>query len=386
MMEMDQEKNDNRGKAGKGRYTGKSVAEKIIDFPVQTGYALGTMKEISKDTVVKTAEIGKDVVVKTAGIGKDVVVKTAGIGKDAVVKTAEIGKDAVVKTAGIGKDAVVKTAEIGKDAAIKSAEIGKEAVKITAVTGKKIITEPPKAVEKVVDRKIVADRAKDPWEYFQVLLNFFGPFLAAFAVFMIYYASLPHSIANRLLASSGLYMIPFVTGDKTVLISTAPSFHGYGQYLIAVNLAIMDSLLAWFIVYNIDLMKRWKKAGQLINAIEGKSRFMLEKYPRLRSIAAVFIILLVMIPFQGSGGLTASIVGRLMGLRPWKVLLSVAIGAFTGCLAIAYMVDTIKKYVSTPVQIIIFAVFVGLITLFFVLSYKRDRKSVAGNDSADFRR
>ncbi|MDP6155650.1 MAG: small multi-drug export protein [Candidatus Thermoplasmatota archaeon] len=358
---MEQEKNDNRAKAGKGRYVRRSVAETIIDFPVHTGYALGTMKERSKDVVIKTAEIGKDV----------------------VVKTAEIGKDAVVKTAEIGKDAVVKTAEIGKDAVLISAQIGKEVVKKTAVTGKKIIIEPPKAVEKVVDRKIVADRAGNRWEYLQVLLNFFGPFLSAFAVFMIYYASLPKSMAGRLLASSGLYMIPFVTGDKTVLISTAPSFHGYGQYLIAVNLAIMDCLLSWLIVYNIDLMKRWKKPGRLINAIEGKSRFMLEKYPRLRNIAAVFIIFLVMIPFQGSGGLTASIVGRLMGLRPWKVLLSVAVGAFTGCLAIAIMVGTIKKYVSTPVQFIIFVVFVGLITLFFVISYKRNKKVVVGTERVD---
>ncbi len=372
---MNQEKNDICGMERKGRYAERSDTEKIIDFPISTGYALGTVKERSKEVVIKTAEIGKDVVVKTAEIGKDAVVKTAVIGKDAVVKTAEIGKDAVVKTAVIGKDAVVKTAVIGKDAVITSAQIGKEAAIKTAVTGKKIIIEPPKAVEKVVDRKIVADRAADRWEYLWVLLNFFGPFLAAFAVFMIYYASLPHSMANRLLASSGLYMIPFVTGDKTVLISTAPSFHGYGQYLIAVNLAIMDSLLAWFIVNNIDLMKKWKRAGRLINAIELKSRAMLEKYPRLRSIAVIFIILLVMIPFQGSGGLTASIVGRLMGLKPWKVLMSVAIGAFVGCLAIAYMVDAIKKYVSLPVQITLFVFFVGLITLFFVLSNKKEKKS-----------
>jgi len=73
-----------------------------------------------------------------------------------------------------------------------------------------------------------------------------------------------------------------------------------------------------------------------------------------------------------------------MGLRPWKVLLSVAIGAFAGCLAIAYMVESIKKYVSTPVQIAIFAVFVGLITLFFVFSTKRNKKAVGENDGADF--
>ena len=330
---------------------GKEFSGKLMDIPTPVGGTLHDVKEISKDAVKKTAEKSKEMAQKTAEKSMDVAIKTKEMSKEIAHKTAEKGAEEAKKTAEKGAEVVKKTAE-------KSKEVVKDS-------------------KKAMDRKIAADQAESKREYYWILFNFFGPFAAVITIFICYYIFLPNSTASHLLASSGIYFIPSPAGDKTVLISTAPGFHGYGKYVMAINLAIMDTILAWFLTFNIDLVKRWRGAGRVIIAIEDKSKGLFEKHKWLKKIAVVFIALFVLIPFQGSGGLSASIIGRLMGLKPWKVLVAVSVGALTGCLAIAYMVDTITKYFSTPVQITIFVVFVSLVTLFFVSSYRKDKRKKA---------
>ena len=369
------------GKVGaveKVKGLGSNVAEKIMECPTPIGGTISDVTDITVDIARKTAETGKDAAKKTMEIGVDVVKISGEMGVGAVKKTAEMSKDAAKKTVEISADAVKKTAEMSKDAAKKTVEVSADAVKKTAVKSKEVIVES----KKKMDSKIEADRAKDKWEYTLILLNFFGPSMAAILVFVIFFLGLPNSTASRFMVSSFLSFIPLV-GDKIALISSAPYYHGHGSYIMAVTIAIMDSLLSWFIVYNIELVKKWGRIGSIIIKIEKQSRSLLDKYLWMRKAAIVFIVIFVMIPFQGSGGLAASIIGRLMGLKPWKVLFSVAAGSLLGCLGIAYMVDTIKKYLSQPVQYTLFIVFIGLITMFFVASYRKEKKAekMAANGS-----
>ena len=343
---------------------GKELSDKIMDIPIPVGGTLHDVKEISKDAVKKTAEMSKEMAVKTAEKSMDVAIKTKEMSKEIAHDTAEMGVEVAKKTAEKGAEVVKKTAEKGKDAAKKTVEKSRE-----------VIVES----KKKMDKKIEADRAKDKWEYILILVNFFGPFLAVIGVFVIFFVALPNRTASRFVISSALSFVPLV-GDKTVLISNAPHYSGHGVYIMAVTIAIMDSLLSWFIVYNIELVKKWGKIGPMIIKVEKQSQGLLNKYDWMRKVAIIFIVIFVMIPFQGSGGLAASIIGRLMGLKPWKVLLSVAIGSLLGCLGIAYMVDTIKKYISQPVQITIFVVFVALITLFFISSHRKNKRAKADDN------
>lgn len=76
-----------------------------------------------------------------------------------------------------------------------------------------------------------------------------------------------------------------------------------------------------------------------------------------------------MVPFQGSGAVTASVVGRLTGLRPMKVWLAIIIGALLGCSIIAYFTDLIIYLTEVNIIISILILFSVLIILYF--SYKR---------------
>ena len=89
----------------------------------------------------------------------------------------------------------------------------------------------------------------------------------------------------------------------------------------------------------------------------------------------VGIILFVMVPFQGSGGLVGSILGRLIGMKPWSIFLAISTGAIIGCLLIAYFADAILSvFVKNFLQVVLLfiIIFVILIMLYF---YKKNKNS-----------
>jgi len=52
-------------------------------------------------------------------------------------------------------------------------------------------------------------------------------------------------------------------------------------------------------------------------------------------------MLFVMVPFQDSGGLVGSIIGRLIGMKPWNIFFAISAGSIFGCILIAYFADII---------------------------------------------
>ena len=328
------------------------LVEETIDEAADT--AMGELVEETVVDVVEELEAAASLAEGEASQLPEAAKKGTGLARGATRR----GVDAAKRTVGKGKDVARKTAGKGKNVARETARKGKKALADS---------------KRFIDRRIAADRARSRGEYVTILFNFFGPLVAMILLFVGYFLFLPGSTASRFLGSSWAYFIPSPTGDKTVLITAAPHLQGYGSYLMALNLAVLDTLLAWFLVYNVDLVKRWRWGGKVIGAIERRSRALFDRYPKLRKVSLVFVAFFVLIPFQGSGGFSASIIGRLMGLKPWKVLVAVASGALAGTLLIAYMVDAIKTYVSTPVQIVIFVVFVALLTAFFLSSFMKGK-------------
>ena len=60
-----------------------------------------------------------------------------------------------------------------------------------------------------------------------------------------------------------------------------------------------------------------------------------KEHKYLSKLAYGGLALFVAIPFQGSGGLTATIIGRILGMGKYKVLYSVFLGAIFGTTLIA---------------------------------------------------
>jgi len=138
---------------------------------------------------------------------------------------------------------------------------------------------------------------------------------------------------------------------------------------IALAVAYIDIIVALFLVWNYDIAKKIPLVGQFIIKIEEKGKNVEQKYGWIKPLRFIGIVLFVMIPFQGSGGLVASIVGRLIGMKPWITFLAITIGAIVGCLLIALFAQAFLIFIeiNTILTLIFVLIIILAILLYFVI-------------------
>ncbi len=112
-------------------------------------------------------------------------------------------------------------------------------------------------------------------------------------------------------------------------------------YLIVIAITFIDFCVGLFLIWNFDLSKEIPLLGWAIRKFEGKTTGILEKNKWLTTLATVGVALWVMLPFQGSGAFGAALIGKALGLDPYRVLVAVVIGSFFGALLVALIVDGI---------------------------------------------
>ena len=133
--------------------------------------------------------------------------------------------------------------------------------------------------------------------------------------------------------SGGEITIPFI--DKLIVV---PEIN---PLIMALTIAFVDIVVALFLLWNYDLAKKIPLIGKFMIKVEQIGRSSSDKYAWVKPLRFIGIILFVMVPFQGSGGLVGSILGRLIGMKPLNTFFAISIGAVTGCLLIAYFADAI---------------------------------------------
>jgi len=101
--------------------------------------------------------------------------------------------------------------------------------------------------------------------------------------------------------------------------------------------------------------------GKWIIKTEKKgSKVMSESRP-IETLSFIGIVLFVMFPLQGTGGVGASILGRTIGMNPYKVWFAIIIGAVVGCFLIAYAAEFFWEiFIGNPLT--------GLIILFIIIA------------------
>ncbi len=147
---------------------------------------------------------------------------------------------------------------------------------------------------------------------------------------------------------------------------------GIDPMFAALNVALVDIFGAIFLAWNFDLFEKIPGVGWVIMKIEKKSLETLDKNPWMDEVAFVGLIIFVIVPFQGSGAVGASILGNIIAMKPEKVLLAVEIGAIVGTLAIAYLSSVFIALIFT--NILYAFVLVALLAVFFLMMMKvKDR-------------
>jgi uncharacterized membrane protein len=136
---------------------------------------------------------------------------------------------------------------------------------------------------------------------------------------------------------SGYFFPPL--GKETII--PAGIIAGINPLIMALSIAFVDIIVALFLVWNYDLAKKLPLIGSFIDKIEKIGKKTSSKYNWIKPLRFIGIMLFVMVPFQGSGGLVGSIIGRLIGVKPWNIFFAISAGSIFGCILIAYFSEII---------------------------------------------
>ncbi|MCD6461151.1 MAG: small multi-drug export protein [Thermoplasmata archaeon] len=218
----------------------------------------------------------------------------------------------------------------------------------------------------------------------KALALFFIPFGMAALFILILYALLPEEVFWRVGGGMAAYFFPPLGKESVIPIlvySLKTGGYGYGPLevmgLAGGVVAFTDIVVALFLMWNFDLALKIPLIGPQIKKMEVKGGNYLRKKPWIRRMAFIGVVLFVMFPFQGSGGVGATILGRLIGMKKERVFYAITLGAVLGCYtiaALAYYLGTavVSLFQSSIFQAIGFAILIVVLGwAAYVFGYKR---------------
>jgi len=135
-----------------------------------------------------------------------------------------------------------------------------------------------------------------------------------------------------------VYLVP-PAGKETVI----PVGIGLGVpwWLIAACTVTVDLCCSLFVALNLDLTLKIPVLGPFLGKFMAGGRAFLNARPWLERLSTAGLIIFVIVPFQGSGGVNATILGRVMGFTAQRAVGCVLFGSFVSSYAIALGADTV---------------------------------------------
>ena len=220
------------------------------------------------------------------------------------------------------------------------------------------------------------------------LAKFFVPFIISFIGILVLQYIVGETSSAKLLILMMAYFFPplgkesiiplgvsggEITNPITGFVSIVPSIN---PIIMALSIAFIDIVVALFLVWNYDFATKIPFVGKFMIKVEEKGKNVEEKYGWIKPLRFIGIMLFVMIPFQGSGGLVGSIVGRLIGMKPLNAFLAISFGAVIGCLLIATFshVFLIFAGINSTLTLILIGIIVIAIIAYIVIKKRRKNK------------
>jgi len=166
------------------------------------------------------------------------------------------------------------------------------------------------------------------------------PFLLGIPWLILLLVLLPYDVWLILGGLLIAYILPPAGKESVIPIGIAV---GVPWYIMALSIALMDVLAGIFMALNFDIALKIPGVGGWIRKFVAGGEEFFRKRPWVERFYFMGVVLFVMFPLQGSGGIGATLVGRMMGLSPGKVLVAIAIGSLIGCTVIALGAEVIRE-------------------------------------------
>ena len=202
------------------------------------------------------------------------------------------------------------------------------------------------------------------------------PFLLCGIFLVIVGFFLPAEQLILLVGMMVAYVVPPL-GRETII--PASILLGIPWWLIAVTLAFLDFAGGLFMAWNFPLVLRIPYLGPWVSRFMAAGRSFLDRRSWLERLYFVGLIAFVALPFDGSGSIVGSVVGRMLGMTKTEVLSCITIGGIIGSFAVALGIDYIVHLIPAGTGFwVSLAVFLLIGTALLVMY-----RSYAGRDGAN---
>lgn len=166
-------------------------------------------------------------------------------------------------------------------------------------------------------------------------LKFLLPIVAG-ASYVYIPVAVGYEHATRLMSMLSAYVLPPLGKESVIPLGVSL---GIDPILLVASIIVVDSLASLFVYWNYELLKKIPYVGKVLDRIEAKSQSVI----RRRWFGKAWwigLVIFMIIPFQGSGAASTTIIGRVIGVRR-KVLIVVVAGSIASSTAIGFASDTI---------------------------------------------
>ncbi len=169
------------------------------------------------------------------------------------------------------------------------------------------------------------------------------PVLLALAGLLLALPAVPAARRMAWLGLSVAYLMPPAGLESVVPVGVGL---GIPPVLMAYLVTVVDLACAAFITWNFELARRMPLLGRYIALVEAKGARLLDTSTAARAGLWAALLLFIVVPFKGSGGITGAIVGKAVGMRPLPLASALSIGAFAGGMLIAYSAEVARLAVG----------------------------------------
>jgi len=177
---------------------------------------------------------------------------------------------------------------------------------------------------------------------------------------------------GKLVAGDWLYFLPGA-GKITAIPMMVEA--DLAPPLVACSTVFLDTVMAFFVAFNFGYIQRFPITDRFTRVFLTESENLLKKHKWICKCSFLALVLYVMLPFKGSGGIGGTMLGMVIGLGRLRTWLAILIGSIIASFSLAYGAAAARAYLLEVRRggYLILAFFFGLV----VYVIYRNRTSAA---------
>lgn len=165
--------------------------------------------------------------------------------------------------------------------------------------------------------------------------------IGASAAYVIWVHLADLTAGGRLLPLLTAYVVPPFGKESIIPLALAL---GVSPVFFVFSIILIDFLVALFLAWNFHLTHRIPLVGWYLKRAELHGERILATKTWVKRLSLAGLLIFMVIPLQGTGALTTSIIGRVLGLGAYRVLAVVLVGSTISSLVVAFFANTLFSF------------------------------------------